>query len=42
MKRAYYDDSITNFLISSPEEIIGKIALKERISSWNKLRRMLG
>lgn len=28
MKRAYYDDSITNFLITSPEEIIGKIALK--------------
>lgn len=32
MKRAYYDDSITNFLITSPEEIIGKIALKNEFS----------
>lgn len=28
MKRAYYDDSIANFLITSPDEIIGKIVLK--------------
>jgi hypothetical protein len=32
MKRACYDDSITNFLITSPEEIIGKIALKNEFS----------
>ena len=32
MKRAYYDDFITNFLITSPEEIIGKIALKNEFS----------
>ncbi len=32
MNRAYYSDSITNFLISSPEEIIGKIALKNEFS----------
>jgi hypothetical protein len=28
MKRAYYDDSITSFLITSSGEIIGKMALK--------------
>ena len=32
MKRAYYSDSVTNFLITSPEEIIGKIALKNEFS----------
>ena len=32
MNRAYYVDSITNFLISSPEEIIGRIALKNEFS----------
>jgi hypothetical protein len=32
MKRAYYADSVTNFLIASPEEIIGKIALKNEFS----------
>jgi hypothetical protein len=32
MKRAYYDDSITNFLDTSSEEIIGKIALKNEFS----------
>jgi hypothetical protein len=32
MKRAYYDDSIKNFLITSPEEIIGKIALRNEFS----------
>jgi len=32
MKRAYYDDSIKNFLITSPEEIIGKIALNNEFS----------
>lgn len=32
MNRAYYSDSITNFLVSSPEEIIGKIALKNEFS----------
>jgi len=32
MNRAYYDDSISNFLKTSPEEIIGKIALKNEFS----------
>ena len=32
MNRAYYDDSITNFLNTSSEEIIGKIALKNEFS----------
>jgi len=32
MNRAYYDDSIANFLTTSPEEIIGKIALKNEFS----------
>ena len=32
MNRAYYDDSIANFLIDSTEEIIGKIALKNEFS----------
>jgi len=32
MNRAYYNDSITKFLITSPEEIIGKIALKNQFS----------
>ena len=32
MRRAYYDNSITNFLNTSPEEIIGKIALKNEFS----------
>jgi len=32
MNRAYYDDSITNFLKNSPEEIIGNIALKNEFS----------
>lgn len=32
MNRAYYNDSITNFLITSPEEIIGKIALKNQFT----------
>jgi len=32
MNRAYYDDSISNFLTTSPEEIIGKIALKNEFS----------
>lgn len=32
MNRAYYDDSITNFLKTSSEEIIGKIALKNEFS----------
>ncbi len=32
MNRAYYDDSITNFLNTSAEEIIGKIALKNQFS----------
>jgi len=32
MNRAYYDDSISNFLKTSPEEIIGKIALMNEFS----------
>jgi hypothetical protein len=32
MNRAYYDDSIANFLTSSSEEIIGRIALKNEFS----------
>ena len=32
MKRAYYNDSIENFLTTSPEEIIRKIALKNEFS----------
>jgi len=32
MNRAYYDDSIANFLTTSSEEIIGKIALKNEFS----------
>lgn len=32
MNRAYYNDSIANFLVTSPEEIIGKIALKNQFS----------
>ena len=32
MNRSYYDDSISNFLKNSPEEIIGKIALKNEFS----------
>jgi hypothetical protein len=32
MKRAYYNDSIENFLTTLPEEIIGKIALKNEFS----------
>jgi predicted metalloenzyme YecM len=32
MKRAYYNDSIENFLTTPPEEIIGKIALKNEFS----------
>ena len=32
MNRAYYNDSITKFLVTSPEEIIGKIALKNQFS----------
>ena len=32
MNRAYYDDSISNFLTTSMEEIIGKIALKNEFS----------
>jgi hypothetical protein len=32
MNRAYYNDSIANFLVTSPEEIIGKIALKNEFS----------
>lgn len=32
MKRAYYNDSITNFLSSSPEEIFQKIALNNEFS----------
>ena len=32
MNRAYYNNSIANFLVSSPEEIIGKIALKNEFS----------
>jgi len=32
MNRAYYDDTITNFLITTPEEIIGRIALKNQFS----------
>jgi hypothetical protein len=32
MNRAYYNDSITNFLVTSNEEIIGKIALKNQFS----------
>ncbi|MDO9258129.1 MAG: DUF2075 domain-containing protein [Bacteroidales bacterium] len=32
MNRAYYNDSITKFLITSPEEIIGRIALKNQFS----------
>jgi len=32
MNRSYYNDSITNFLATSPEEIIGKIALKNEFS----------
>jgi hypothetical protein len=30
MNRAYYNDSITEFIVTSPEEIIGKIALKNQ------------
>jgi hypothetical protein len=32
MKRAYYNDSIANFLTTSPEEIFQKIALKNEFS----------
>lgn len=32
MKRSYYNDSIANFLTTSPEEIIGKIALKNEFA----------
>ena len=32
MNRAYYYDSIANFLTTSPEEVIGKIALKNEFS----------
>lgn len=32
MKRSYYNDSITNFLTTSPVEIIGKIALKNEFA----------
>ena len=32
MNRAYYDDYIANFLTTSPEEIIGKIALKNEFA----------
>src|SRR5665647_1903939 len=32
MNRAYYDDSIANFLTNSSEEIIGRIALKNEFS----------
>lgn len=32
MKRAYYSDAIVNFLTTSPEEIIGKIALKSEFA----------
>ncbi len=32
MNRAYYNDSIEHFLVTSPEEIIGKIALKNEFS----------
>ncbi len=32
MKRSYYNNSITNFLTTSPVEIIGKIALKNEFA----------
>jgi len=32
MNRAYYDDSISNFLKTAPEEIIGRIAVKNQFS----------
>jgi hypothetical protein len=32
MNRAYYNDSISNFLIKSPEEIIGEMALSNEFS----------
>ena len=32
MNRAYYSDSISIFLTTSPEEIIGKIALKNEFA----------